>query len=98
MTYQIVKGEMLIDWALAEDDDDTVDTMLTFLEDLAEDPYLDAQHIPGKRHVYTRPTPAPFVMVTYLVAEQFNAVELLRFTDVGFPGQRSVDEGEENAS
>ncbi|MDP9487483.1 MAG: hypothetical protein M3Q49_17150 [Actinomycetota bacterium] len=56
--------------------------LLAWLPDLAEDPYRDALPVPGHPLVHVRLVPACRLAVTYLVAEQYKAVNIISIEDL----------------
>ncbi len=79
MPYQLVNESVLLDWVAAQTDSTHVENMLDFVVELAEDPYSGAARVPGQRApVWWRPTPVPDTAITYLIAEEYHAVRLLR--------------------
>ncbi|MBV8160224.1 MAG: hypothetical protein JO265_04810 [Acidimicrobiia bacterium] len=78
--YQIDGRGLLFDWLAAEPDPDRRRLLLDALQALAENPLADAERVPGVRApVYVTVLPlTPPVALTFLLAEQFRTIRLIR--------------------
>lgn len=78
--YQIDGRDELFNWLERETDARRRQVMLDWLVEFAEDPTAGAQRIPGTRApIFLVLPPVDGVTLTFLLAEQFNTVKLLRF-------------------
>lgn len=82
MPYQVSSTRIVLDWLASEASAERRDAFLAWLPDLAHDPYRGALPVPGRLLVYSRRVPGFDLAVTYLVAEQFSAVNIISIDDV----------------
>lgn len=82
MAYQVSSQRVVFYWLASEPSAERRDSFLTWLPDLADDPYRDALPVPGRSPVHARPVPGCRLAVTYPVAEQFKAVHVISIDDL----------------
>lgn len=82
--YQLDGRDLLFEWLARQSDSDRRLAMLDWLAGLASDPLERAQRVPGVlAPVYMTVAPVrPPVVVTFLLAEQFRTVKLIRISDL----------------
>lgn len=77
--YQVTSSEVLA-WAATCTDSNVLDAVLAAIPLIAKDPHSPpAMPVPGKRQpIYTWPVDGTYLAITYLVAEQFHTVRIIR--------------------
>lgn len=78
--YQIENEEILFRWLAREPDGSRRLTMIDWFVELSENPKGVGQRLPQvKAPVYLARTPVWGVTLTYLVADQYRTIRLIRF-------------------
>ncbi|MDQ3641378.1 MAG: hypothetical protein M3450_07925 [Actinomycetota bacterium] len=81
MAFQLSGDEQVFAWLVAESNLERRERLLAWLPQLAADPHGQAT-APVRPNVFVALVPDLDVVVTYLVAEQFRTVRLLRLEDL----------------
>jgi hypothetical protein len=83
VAYQIANPSLVYDWLAQEPSAARREAFLAWLPVLASDPDSDdALPVPGFPLTRVRPVPECRLLVTYLVAEQFMAVNIISIADL----------------
>jgi len=78
--WQISNEDVLFDWLSKESDKNRREVMLDWFWALAQDPTTPGIRVPGERApIYLAETAVSGVILTYLVAEEFRTIRLIKF-------------------
>jgi hypothetical protein len=81
VTYRVEPQALLEDWIAAATSTDDCERRLDWIVAVGEDPYRDAERIPGARGIgrYVRSTPVDDEWAEYAIVDQFHTVRIVRF-------------------
>ena len=85
MPYQLTGRKTILDWLAREKNPSRRESFLADLQDVATSPLRGAWPVPTKHLVFVRALPRSRLVLTFLFADQFKAVNVISIDELG-PG------------